>query len=132
MLTPEQIANLHAAACEAASRAYAPYSNFHVGAALLLAGGEVIIGCNVENASFGVTLCAERTAAVSAVAAAAKDWRAIVVVSPTGVSPCGACRQFLSEFAPALEVHYGRSDRPAAELQRTSLDLLLPAQMTLK
>jgi cytidine deaminase len=97
---------LLAAAREAARSAYCPYSNFHVGAALL-AGGKVFTGANVENASYGLTVCAERTAAFAAVIAGAPRIEAIAVAcvdapegSPTeGLMPCGACRQVLAEFA---------------------------------
>jgi cytidine deaminase len=93
---------LLAAAREAAKRAYAPYSDFPVGAAVLTADGTVVTGCNVENASYGLTVCAERTAVF---AAAAAGHRAIVAVAVTAprvatVTPCGACRQVLNEFKP--------------------------------
>ncbi len=84
--------------------AYAPYSRFHVGAALLCEDGEIIVGCNIENASYSATICAERVAVGSAVAGAKMKWRAIAVSSPGGVTPCGVCRQFLSEFGQDLIV----------------------------
>jgi len=87
-------------AANAARKAYAPYSNFNVGAALLCADGDVFTGCNVENASYGLTNCAERTAVFSAIAAGRKDFVALAIVAE-GESmpyPCGACRQVLSEF----------------------------------
>lgn len=88
------------AAAKAARKAYAPYSNFKVGAALLCADGEVFTGCNVENASYGLSNCAERTAVFSAVAASRKDFVALAVVADGDSMPypCGACRQVLSEF----------------------------------
>jgi cytidine deaminase len=94
------------AARAARERAYAPYSDFAVGAALLTATGKVFAGCNVENASYGLSICAERTAIVSAVAAGHRDFLAIAVVTPTAgrASPCGACRQMLVEFNPAMQV----------------------------
>lgn len=92
------------AALDVRLRAHAPYSNFQVGAALLSDDGEVFIGCNIENASFSLTLCAERVAAATAVTAQQRRWRAIVIASKGGVSPCGACRQFLSEFGHDLLV----------------------------
>lgn len=90
------------AALEVRLRAHAPYSNFQVGAALLADSGEVFIGCNVENASFSLTLCAERVAAVAAITAQKCHWRAVAIASKGGVTPCGACRQFLSEFGHDL------------------------------
>lgn len=90
-----------------ASRAYVPYSGFHVGAALLTADGSVILGCNVENASYGMTLCAERSAIASMVALGRCDPVAIAVVggnSGAPCPPCGACRQVLTEFNPDMIV----------------------------
>jgi cytidine deaminase len=92
------------AAFDAQKRAFCPYSNFPVGAALRTASGRIYQGVNVENASFGLTICAERVAASAAVAAGERDFTEIVVVSRSGVSPCGACRQFLAEFNPSLPV----------------------------
>ncbi len=91
-------------ALEASKNAYAPYSHFPVGAALLLANGTVISGANVENRSFGLTNCAERTAIFEAVAKGYKEFKAIAIATPSAsypVGPCGACRQVLSEFASA-------------------------------
>jgi cytidine deaminase len=88
-------------AAEAAKKSYAPYSKFHVGAALLTAGKHLIItGGNVENASFGLTICAERTALAAAVSAGFRRFEAIAVVAPGGkpIVPCGACLQALAEF----------------------------------
>jgi cytidine deaminase len=103
---------LHAEAQRAANAAYAPYSRFHVGAALLAEDGRIFTGCNVENASYGLTVCAERTAVFSAVAAGARRYFGLVVVtsSQQPVTPCGACRQVLHEFQPSFEVRcYGQS-----------------------
>jgi cytidine deaminase len=96
----------------ARSHAYAPYSKFEVGAALQSADGRVITACNVENASYGLSLCAERSAIASAVASGMRDFSAIAVAGPDGVltSPCGACRQVLAEFNPNMAVVYTTSD----------------------
>lgn len=96
---------LRQAAIEAAQHAYAPYSNFRVGAALLLEDGPIVSGCNVENASYGLTICAERSAMVQAIARFGPKVRVRAVVvtnlNQAASSPCGACRQFLAEFAAA-------------------------------
>jgi cytidine deaminase len=87
-------------------KAYAPYSKFKVGAAILCRGGEVFGGCNIENASYGLTICAERCAVANAISKGKKDFIKICVVTDSEkfVYPCGACRQFLSEFNPDMEV----------------------------
>ncbi len=94
------------AALDARARAYAPYSGYAVGAALRAADGRVFVGCNVENASYPVGLCAERVALGTAVAAGARDFSALVVATrgPSPGTPCGMCRQALVELAPDLAV----------------------------
>ncbi len=86
------------------ANAYAPYSGYNVGAALLTASGTVYSGCNVENAAIGLTVCAERAAVVKAISAGERDFDAIAVVTADGGTPCGACRQFLSEFGANITV----------------------------
>jgi cytidine deaminase len=124
-MTEDQQSCLFRAAAVACGRAYAPYSRFRVGAAVLTASGDVFAGCNVENASYGLTICAERTAACAAVAAGHREIVAVAVVSSGGQAPCGACRQFLAEFGPAMEVLVVDADNPSRTLQ-TALDRLLP------
>ena len=119
----DQHRELYAAAEAAAGNAYVPYSKFRVGAALLASDGTVFTGCNVENSSFGLTICAERNACTSAVAAGIRSFDAIAVhVDLPDGQPCGACRQFLSEFGLQLEVVYRRG----GELVVCTLAELLP------
>jgi len=112
-------------------RAYAPYSRFRVGAALLTAGGRVIHGCNVENASYGLAACAERNAVWQAISQGERDFVAIAVTAREGdgAPPCGACRQVLHEFAPRMMV-YWRDDR--GRLKSRRLNALLPAAFVLE
>ena len=104
---------LVAAAWRARDAAYAPYSGFAVGAALLTADGRVFIGCNVENLSYGLTMCAELVAVATAVAAGARDFVAVAVVADTElpISPCGACRQVLAEFGVPRVILASRLER---------------------
>jgi cytidine deaminase len=99
-------ADLIIVAREAKQKAYAPYSKFKVGAALLSKSGTIYTGCNVENASYGLTCCAERNAVFEAVGRGERSFRAIAIVSdsPEPTAPCGACRQVLNEFAPEMKV----------------------------
>jgi cytidine deaminase len=112
-ITSQSAERVMAAALTARDRAYAPYSRFPVGAAVL-AGGEVFAGCNVENASFGLTICAERVAVFSAVAAGHRRIEAVAVAGgPSGpTAPCGACRQVLHEFGPNMTVILNQGDQP--------------------
>lgn len=104
-------------------RAYSPYSKFQVGAALLAGDGRVFAGCNVENISYGLTICAERVAIGSAIAAGCRDFAAIAIVADAGVavSPCGACRQVMAEFGIPRVI---LANRNGQEIH--SLDELLP------
>jgi cytidine deaminase len=114
-------------ALEVQRHAYCPYSNFPVGAALRTASGRVFLGVNVENASYGLTNCAERVAGGAAVAAGEKAFTALAVASRGGVSPCGACRQFLAEFAPNLEIVMVNSLK-TSDVHEATLDCLLPGR----
>lgn len=111
------------AAWQAREAAYAPYSNFSVGAALLAGDGRIFLGCNVENISYSLTNCAERVAIGAAVAAGIREFLAVVVVADTKVpiSPCGACRQVLAEFGVSRVMLANRSERLVF-----GLDELLP------
>jgi cytidine deaminase len=126
-ISADEYASLKSAARLAASRAYCPYSRFSVGAAVLTAAGEIYAGCNVENASYGLTICAERNAVFQAVAAAAGPLsiRAVVVFTPTEspTAPCGACRQVLNEFGPHAEMI---SICNGTGVLETRIDALLP------
>lgn len=108
-MTDRELINL---ALEAMGQAYAPYSGFPVGAALECADGSVFLGCNVENAAFGETLCAERTALVKAVSEGRRSFRrmAIAARSEQYCMPCGSCRQVLAEFSQDMEILAVRSD----------------------
>ena len=120
-MTPESLLQL---AADAAKSAYAPYSGFHVGAALLCEDGEVYTGCNVENASYGLSNCAERTAVFNAVSQGKRQFTAIAVSVPGGGAPCGACRQVLNEFNPEMIVYLG--DENGQLVRQTSVSELLP------
>lgn len=113
------------------ARSYAPYSKFHVGAAVLTASGGIYIGCNIENASYGLTICAERAAIAAAVAAEGETMRlrAVAVLNGADIpcSPCGACRQVIFEFGPgAIILYQGRSG-----VEDSTAAALLPAGFTL-
>jgi len=123
------VQEMRAAARTAMRNAYCGYSKFRVGAAVLTAGGEIFAGCNVENASYGLTMCAERNAIFQAVAkgAVSKDssLKAVVIVTPKKklTPPCGACRQVINEFGPNAEIFiFGRGKTG----QKITLSKLLP------
>ena len=121
MITERELIDL---AREASENAYAPYSNFKVGAALECADGAVFKGCNIENAAYGSTICAERTACVKAVSEGHRKFTRIAIYADSKdyAYPCGACRQFLVEFSPDMEVLISREDRDYLKL--TLRDLL--------
>jgi cytidine deaminase len=109
--------------------AYAPYSRYHVGAALLGASGKIYAGCNVENASYGLTVCAERTAIFKAVCEGEREFVALAVVTSNGGSPCGACRQVILEFMdPAAPIFLG--DVLLEHVEQTTAGALLPNGFT--
>jgi cytidine deaminase len=119
-------AELERRALEVQPRAHAPYSGYQVGAAIQTASGAIFAGCNVENASYGLSLCAERSAILQMVAAGEREPVAVVVVTrgPTAGTPCGACRQTLAEFARDLPVRLVVRGNPAATRTMTLVALL--------
>ena len=128
--TSVSIKPLVAAAKAAADNAYAPYSNFRIGAALCSADDQVITGCNVENASYGLTICAERNAIATAVAQGHRQFKRIVIYTPLEklVVPCGACRQVIAEFfVPQGEIVLANDQ---GESQTWTVQELLPAAFT--
>ncbi|MBR6812677.1 MAG: cytidine deaminase [Oscillospiraceae bacterium] len=118
-------------AIKAKDNAWAPYSGFHVGAAILCESGEVFTGCNVENSSYGATICAERTAAVKAVSEGKRNFSCIAVVSDADeyCMPCGICRQFLADIAPSLRFLLAK---PSGEYKVSSMEELLPGAFRLE
>ncbi len=125
-ISPATRKKLEQAAAQVMKNAHAPYSNFHVGAAILLTSGKIFSGCNVENASYGMTNCAERTAIFSAVAALGPkiEIAAVAVANDHGVacSPCGACRQVIYEFGPDAMIFF----QGAAGPKQSHITELLP------
>jgi cytidine deaminase len=123
----DNTAMLIQAAIEAREEAYAPYSHFQVGAAVCTVAGRVYTGCNIENASFGATVCAERVAVLKAVSEGAREIEAIAIVYADDVfaRPCGICRQVLAEFNPRMRVICANTK---GEYEERGLDELLPAQ----
>jgi len=124
-ITDAAIRRLEKTARAAGSRAYAPYSHFPVGAAVIGGSGKVFSGCNVENAAFGLCNCAERTAIFSAIAAGERSVKAVAIYTPTALptAPCGACRQVINEFGPEAVVISVCDSKNRIE---TTLSALLP------
>jgi len=120
-LTPEQLAQL---ALQARQNSYSPYSHYRVGAALMAASGKIYLGCNIENAAYPVSLCAERVAMFKAVSEGERRFSAIAVATDNAGSPCGSCRQVMAEFALEIPVYLvnGRGE----VVQTTSVRELLP------
>lgn len=114
------------------ARSYAPYSRFHVGAALESVSGEVFTGCNVENASYGLTICAERSAVARAVAGGHRRFRRLVIAtrSDAAVAPCGACCQVVAEFGDGLEVFsFGNREQATWQLKDLIPNAFNPGMM---
>lgn len=132
-LTPDLLQALQAKAKEAAQNAYAPYSKFRVGAALLLENGAIVTGANVENASYGLTICAERSAVVRAIAEKGPATRvlacAVTNLNHAASPPCGACRQVLNEFMlPSARVVF----RGESDWENYSFDELMPHRFEIR
>ena len=123
-MTNQETQRLIDIALAARDTAYAPYSKFRVGAALLSVDGTIFTGCNVENASYGLCICAERTAICKAVSAGHQKFTAIAVAAAPLASPCGACRQFLVEFGTEIQVISVNAANPAETKTWTIGDLI--------
>ena len=133
-MTTELPEDLLQAALEVRQQAYAPFSEFLVGAALQTTSGEIFRGCNVENRSYGLTNCAERVALGAAVAAGFRQFDALAIATSGGVVPCGACRQVLVEFCqqlPVFLVDVDKDPQAADFVQSVELAELLPGSPTL-
>ncbi|HAN99232.1 MAG TPA: cytidine deaminase [Planctomycetaceae bacterium] len=128
-IAPDRIEATIAAALAAREAAYAPYSGFPVGAALLSVDGRIIAGCNVENASYSLTQCAERTAVQRAIVERVDRWILLAIASRGGVSPCGACRQVLVEFTERLPIVLIDVAHPE-QRRWLDLDALLPERFS--
>ena len=128
-ISSEQAESLLIAAEKASQNAYVPYSDFPVGAAILLENGDIVLGANIENASFGLTHCAERTAIVKAVSDGQKSFKAIAVWAKQrphgGITPCGACRQVLAEFFKK-EAPVVMADPETGKVRLLTVEALLP------
>lgn len=129
-LTNEQREQLIAMAQKARECAYAPYSNYRVGAALLTVSGKIFTGCNVESAAYPTSMCAERVAVFKAVSEGEREFSAIAVVTSNGGTPCGACRQVLAEFG--LDTRVLIADTSGKLKQEATLAELLPGAFTPK
>ncbi len=129
-LTDEEKKSLIALAQAARRNAYAPYSNYAVGAALKTKSGRVFTGVNVENAAYPQTMCAERTAVFKAVSEGEREYQAIAIVTENGGPPCGGCRQVLAEFG--LDIVVLIADREGNLVQQTTVHELLPGAFTLE
>ena len=127
MVNKSVLDNLFIRACKAAEKAYAPYSKFRMGAALLEKNGAVYTGCNVENRTYGLSVCAEKTALLKAISEGGRTFVAMAIAaidSPIPVGPCGACRHILSEFmSPDAIIYFGGM---GPERMDVSLGSLLP------
>ncbi len=130
-MSPKQRQQLIDQALAVRLHAYAPYSRFLVGAAVLTEAGQIYAGCNVENTSFGLTICAERSAVAQAVAAGQHKLFAVAVAAANGVTPCGACRQVLAEFADDMPILLIDPDNPTAVVE-VRLSELLPHRFLLR
>ena len=127
-VTPQESKHLVDLAIEARHRAYAPYSNYQVGAALRTRSGRIFTGVNVENAAYPTTMCAERVAIYTAVAQGEREFDAIAVVTSNGGSPCGGCRQVMAEFGLETVVLIANADGKL--LDQTTVNGLLPGAFT--
>ena len=122
------------AARQVRANAYAPYSGYHVGAAVRADDGRIFAGCNVENTSYGLTICAERSAACATVAAGARAFVAVAIVTDSGGTPCGACLQVLAEFAPPTPetIVVFLANESNGTVRRTTLAALFPEAFALR
>lgn len=123
-MTDTQRQQLIAAAIDVRSRAYAPYSKFPVGAALLGETGQIFTGCNVENASYGLTICAERAAVLAAVSFGCRNFAGLALATAGAHAPCGACRQVLAEFADDLTILLVDAEDPSRIVEVRLAELL--------
>ena len=122
--TLDDYSELIAMAIRARQASYSPYSKFAVGAALLTEPGDIFIGCNVENASYGLCICAERTAICKAVSEGQQKFTAIAIAATPLATPCGACRQFIVEFGKKIDVICVDADQPSNKKMWTSGELI--------